>query len=218
MRLSGEVHYCACYAWPNPMPCKILFLMFRGDCDDDVANARVQNLAEKTSCLVDPNFGSCWLPPTNGSHAWVEFRWDSHEIEMLGLFPWRRSFLQTQVSFKLFLKFMLIDDRSAMPTNVLLRKACWSASSARWFGFASFMNLRGSLLFVGYNAELRCGSNEDRFASHRETAQNARINWVIEWNERKCVTEIMRGWFLFRCKLHSKKHTLLRVSFQGEDA
>ena len=30
----------------------------------------------------------------------------------------------------------------------------------------------------------------------------------------KCVTEIMRGWFLFRCKLHSKKHTLLRVSFQ----
>ena len=24
----------------------------------------------------------------------------------------------------------------------------------------------------------------------------------------------MRGWFLFRCKLHSKKHTLLQVSFQ----
>ena len=24
----------------------------------------------------------------------------------------------------------------------------------------------------------------------------------------------MRGWFLFRCTLHSKKHTLLRVSFQ----
>ena len=30
----------------------------------------------------------------------------------------------------------------------------------------------------------------------------------------KCVTEIMRGWFLFRRKLQSKKHTLLRVSFQ----
>ena len=92
-------------------------------------NARVQNLAEKTSYLVDPNFGSCWLPPAIGSQR-------QPEIEMLGLFPWRRSFLQTQVSFKMFLMFMLIDDRSAMPNNVLLRKACWSASSARWFGFA----------------------------------------------------------------------------------
>ena len=104
---------------------------------------------------------------------------------MLGLFPWGRSFLQTQVSFKLFLKFMLINDRSVMSTNVLLRKACWSASSARWFGFASLMNLWGSLLFVGYNAELRCGSNKDRFASNREMARNARINWVIKWNERE---------------------------------
>ena len=80
---------------------------------------------------------------------------------------------------------MLIDDRSAMPTNVLLRKACWSASSARWFGFASFTNLWGSLLSVGYKAELRCGSNEDRFASNREMTRNARIYWVIKWNERE---------------------------------
>ena len=44
-------------------------------------NARVQNLAEKTSYLVDPNFGSCWLPPTNGSHARVEFEWNSHKLK-----------------------------------------------------------------------------------------------------------------------------------------
>ena len=43
-------------------------------------NARVQNLAKKTSCLVDPNFGSWWLPPLNGSHAWVEFKLDSRKL------------------------------------------------------------------------------------------------------------------------------------------
>ena len=33
-------------------------------------------------------------------------------------------FYRRKVSFKMFLKFMLIDDRSATPTNVLLRRAC----------------------------------------------------------------------------------------------
>ena len=124
---------------------------------------------------------------------------------MLSLFPWRRSFLQKQVSFKMFLKFVLIDDRSVMPTNVLLRKAYWSASSVRWLSFASFPNLRGSLLFLGMKIVL------PHITRRHKTHESIELSNEMR---KKCVTEIMRGWFLFRCKLHSKKHTLFQVSFQ----
>ena len=127
---------------------------------------------------------------------------------MLSLFPWRRSLLQTQVLFKRFLTFTLIDNRSGMPTNVLLRKACWSALSVRWFGFASSTSLWGSLLFAGYNMNSDTVQIKFVFPQIAKGGRYApRSNWVIKWNGLKYVTEIMRGWFLFIEACYGRRST-----------